>query len=915
VPAHNTDVAVAAHDAIPCLITKQIEVARIEDPSAKKQWHHSLFGVELSSQTTCVISFNHRIRWHISNKCRNQMMRTIHGNTRPHKRNDWTAQHRIPYDAELHIGTINTNGLATYAKRKSITDSQLDIIALTETHLQSHLHAAYSEEWKHNFCYFSPDPDTKHYNGVALLLKKSKFWKVTPISFEVDNPCHKFAAIGRLIAVQAWFGHGGCSVLLYNIYAPSGSRWEQPKRKQLYDLLDAVTLDSVARGQLPTVLLGDFNMTIEESPKIAQLLYNRTWCDTRNVAEPSMFNAPTCHVGPAQGSKIDHIFVSPALYDLSFNFQVTKIPTFKDHSQVSIKIKVPTPVQTRMSLRKPSCLQHLHMPTQHDRIIPYQASQNFSRAIANSDIDTAYKILIADMNKIFNQIAKSQNLPPIEADSTRGRIVFHDQRRYPPAIQAHASTLQTRKIFKCLNQAIEVTKCSNGYRRNRTWNAIAKNTSYLPEPYKTPVSDILQMPASHDTATKLVDLFEKALSHIFRKDNSERIAKWKQRMRSHTNQPFKWLKSRAKTQAVKVATADVITSVNSHARLDAISKIWKDIYDTHKKGEPSIRHFLQKYGEHIKSDLCSLNPITGEQLRKKLSNTRPSAPGMDFISPHELCLLSQWCPAFFDELAILFNCIEKSGVWPADLPKGAVSFIPKDQSECPAPSNYRPLTILSSIYRLWAATRHDQLCQIWLPKWKSNQAYGLKQTNAADSLAFDTCLQIALDMQNNYLTSGLSYDMRKCFDTIPVCLVLQIFNHRGADDNVVRAMTGFYQQHQKFFRVDGAYSKAYRPHNGIIQGCPLSMLLLTSLITTWIEFSQSKIPYAVPRCYADDLSLCTKARTKNALIEQTRGMHQLPGGANLGFGRIFYTQSQNKHPWAYLARQKHPGAFHATVGH
>ena len=182
----------------------------------------------------------------------------------------------------------------------------------------------------------------------------------------MDNPCHKFAAIGHLIAVQAWFGHGGCSVLLYNIYAPSGSRWEQPKRKQLYDLLDAVTLDSVARDQLPTVLLGDFNMTTEESPKIAQLLHNRTWCDTRNVAEPSMFNTPTCHVGPAQGSKFDHIFVSPALYDLSFNFQVTKIPTFKDHSQVSIKINVPTPVQTRMSLRKPPCLQNLQMPTQNE---------------------------------------------------------------------------------------------------------------------------------------------------------------------------------------------------------------------------------------------------------------------------------------------------------------------------------------------------------------------------------------------------------------------------------------------------------------------------------------------------------------------------------------------------------------------
>ena len=171
-PAHNTEVAVAAHDAIPCLITKQFDVARNEDPSVEKQWLHSLFGVALNSRITCVTSFNHSLRWHISNKCRNHMMRTIHGNTRPHKRNDWTAQHRIPYDAELHIGTINTNGLATYAKRKSITDSQLDIIALTETHLQSHLHAAYSEEWKHHFCFFSPDPDTKHYNGVALLLGK-----------------------------------------------------------------------------------------------------------------------------------------------------------------------------------------------------------------------------------------------------------------------------------------------------------------------------------------------------------------------------------------------------------------------------------------------------------------------------------------------------------------------------------------------------------------------------------------------------------------------------------------------------------------------------------------------------------------------------------------------------------------------
>ncbi len=40
----------------------------------------------------------------------------------------------------------------------------------------------------------------------------------------------------------------------------------------------------------------------------------------------------------------------------------------------------------------------------------------------------------------------------------------------------------------------------------------------------------------------------------------------------------------------------------------------------------------------------------------------------------------------------------------------------------------------------------------------------------------------------------------------------------------------------------------------------------------------------------------------------------VPGGTNLGFGRTFYTQVQNKHPWAYLLRRKHPEAFLAFRG-
>ena len=146
-------------------------------------------------------------------------------------------------------------------------------------------------------------------------------------------------------------------------------------------------------------------------------------------------------------------------------------------------------------------------------------------------------------------------------------------------------------------------------------------------------------------------------------------------------------------------------------------------------------------------------------------------------------------------------------------------------------------------------------CQLGKP----DCAYGLKQSLAADALAFHTCMDISIHAQDNFLTSGISYDMRKCFDTIPMILVLQIFNFRGADSQVTRALNGFYKQHHKYFKLEGSFDTPFRPSNGIIQGCPLSMLLLTSMVSAWCEFCMVQLPQSQPRSYADDLSVCNFA--------------------------------------------------------
>ena len=812
------------------------------------------------------------ILWHISRCIRNRLQRSRHGNTR----GDWARQNKLPAaSSTLNIGTINTNGFSSAIKQISISNSKLDVVALTETHLQSHLHTAFCENWKSFHCHFSPDPNSRHYAGVAILLKKNQFWKTIPITWPADHPCHKYMIEGRLIAVQAFIGHGGSSLTFYNIYAPSGARWEPNKKTQLHELLAAITQDHIARGQLPSILLGDFNMTISESVNLTTLIKNRTWCDSRKVASPSMAIAPTCHVGPSSGSIIDHILVSPSLFDQIFDFQVTKHTAFKDHSEVSIQLCIPHPTQIRRNLRRPDMLNDLRLPQSHDFLIHFSSPDSFAKAIQSRDIDTAYKIFLSSLNQVLGRIAQKSNKNFDPKKHSRSNIQFHEQRRHPPAIGAHASTMQTRKIFKAYNQAKEVIAARPGYRRDRTWQHIVNAIPYAPEHLRSQITNILQSPATADGANQLVELFEISLEEIIKTDNQQRINKWKLRMRSHISQSYSWLKKRSKKQIIAFQTDNIPQTVNSNARLDAVSSIWKGIYEKHKNGEPSMHHFLQKYGENMRRSFCNLPALTAEQLSQKMHKIRPSSPGMDSIAPFELHLLAAWCPDICNMLAKLLNTIEQSGVWPSALPKGAVSFIPKTASENPSPKDYRPLTILSSIYRLWASTRHDQLCEHWLPHWKSTQAYGLKQSNAADALAFDTCLQMQLDIQEGYLTSGVSYDMQKCFDSIPIKLVLQVFNHRGADPNVLRALTGFYTQHEKYFQIDGHFSPAYKPSNGILQGCPLSMLLLTSLATTWIEHCQAHLPETRPRSYADDLSICAKSKNTAELVSQTRQMHQI----------------------------------------
>ena len=156
--------------------------------------------------------------------------------------------------------------------------------------------------------------------------------------------------------------------MVYGIYGVSGARWDRAKKTYTHELIQAVQYDQISRGQIPYTIMGDFNLEIQDSQNLRQLLQKKFWYDLRPRGTEKESQKATCH--KSSGSLIDHIFVSPSLIDQSYEFHITKLPEFKDHSLVAAKIVCPSPMQVRTSLRAVAPFPPLRAAAPADASIP-----------------------------------------------------------------------------------------------------------------------------------------------------------------------------------------------------------------------------------------------------------------------------------------------------------------------------------------------------------------------------------------------------------------------------------------------------------------------------------------------------------------------------------------------------------------
>ena len=80
---------------------------------------------------------------------------------------------------------------------------------------------------------------------------------------------------------------------------------------------------------------------------------------------------------------------------------------------------------------------------------------------------------------------------------------------------------------------------------------------------------------------------------------------------------------------------------------------------------------------------------------------------------------------------------------------------------------------------------------------------------------------------------GISIHDDKCFDLIPQAVLLALALERGMDPGTCRALAAIYKQLSRALKVTGVLGQWWQAPNGILQGCPLSVILVNVLSTIW----------------------------------------------------------------------------------
>ena len=125
---------------------------------------------------------------------------------------------------------------------------------------------------------------------------------------------------------------------------------------------------------------------------------------------------------------------------------------------------------------------------------------------------------------------------------------------------------------------------------------------------------------------------------------------------------------------------------------------------------------------------------------------------------------------------------------------------------------------------------------------------GRSTTSLNSHLSFDLLARY----QSHGCFAGLQFDFAKCFDSIPYAVIWSTLKHYGCDSTFVDLLSHLYNNISRCFRYAGCIGSFWYATNGLLQGDPLSVVILNCVLCPLINRLSTVEDLSV-YAFADDL--------------------------------------------------------------
>ena len=235
------------------------------------------------------------------------------------------------------------------------------------------------------------------------------------------------------------------------------------------------------------------------------------------------------------------------------------------------------------------------------------------------------------------------------------------------------------------------------------------------------------------------------------------------------------------------------------------------------------------------------------------------SPGTDNISTR---IVKESGNIIKSHLTQLFNHHIEEGTYPSELKTARCVPIYKGGNSDPyKPINYRPISILGSINKVFEKCLHSQISKYLednelLPNFQ----YGYRKAHNTQQAIADFCNYIEESKNTKQYTIAVFMDLSKAFDTVNKDILLDKMSKLGFDQNSINLISNYMTDRN--FCFNNNTHELYQLEHGVPQGSVLGPLLFLIYIYDMKDLC-TEIKKIV---YADDTTLIITGRTKEEAV-------------------------------------------------